>query len=90
MVASMFQGFPGGAGLSRSVIVDGLGGKTQVSGLIASFMVLLTFLFLGPLFKTLPNACLAAIIVITLKKMVKRIYTELPKIYRKSKIEGVY
>jgi hypothetical protein len=89
VVASCFQGFPGCVGLSRCAILDSVGGRTQVNGIFASIIVLIVILFLGPLFESLPNACLASIIVIALKNMVMEVYTIFPKTLKKSKLEGV-
>lgn len=55
IIAGVFEGFPGCVGLSRCVILDGVGGKTQVYGIFSSILILVVILFLGPLFKTLPN-----------------------------------
>jgi MFS superfamily sulfate permease-like transporter len=88
IVSSFFGGFPGCVGLSRCVIFDGVGGRSQVNGIFASVLILIVILFLGPVFKTLPNACLAAIIVIALKKMALEV-TIFPSILKRSKMEAV-
>ena len=55
IVSSLFKGFPACVALSRMAILDGVGGKTQVFGLVSSSFVLIVCLAVGPLFKTLPN-----------------------------------
>jgi MFS superfamily sulfate permease-like transporter len=60
-----------------------------VSGIFSSILVLIVILFLGPFIETLPKACLASIIVVALKNMVIEVFTELPKIMKKSKLEAV-
>ena len=55
MVTSFFQGFPACVALSRSAILDGVGAKTQVFGLVSSVLMLIVCLAAGPLFKTLPK-----------------------------------
>lgn len=55
VIAGVFKGFPACVGLSRCVILDGVGGKTQVYGIFSSILIVVVILFLGPLFKTLPN-----------------------------------
>jgi MFS superfamily sulfate permease-like transporter len=55
LVTSFFKGFPSCVALSRSAILDGVGGKTQVFGLVSSVLMLIVCLVVGPLFKTLPN-----------------------------------
>jgi MFS superfamily sulfate permease-like transporter len=89
IVASAFKGFPGCVSLSRCVILDGVGGRTQVSGIFSSILVLIVTIFLGPFIQTLPKACLASIIVVALKNIVIEVFTELPKIMKKSKLEAV-
>jgi high affinity sulfate transporter 1 len=61
--AGLLQGIPVGAGASGSAVNERAGARTQVSTLTASFLVVLTLLFLTPLFGGLPEAVLAAIIV---------------------------
>ncbi len=55
IVASFFQGFPSCVGLSRSVILDSIGSRTQVTQIIASVLVFVVILAIGPLFSSLPN-----------------------------------
>ncbi len=61
--AGLFGGFPVDASLSQSATATEAGSHTQVSSLVTSGFVLLTALFLAPLFETLPNAVLAAIVM---------------------------
>lgn len=70
IVASFFNGYPGCVALSRCIIADGIGVKTQVVGLISAIIMLIVILALGPLLATLPNCVLAALIVIALIKKV--------------------
>jgi MFS superfamily sulfate permease-like transporter len=56
--------------------------------LIASILVLIVCLAIGPLFSTLPKACLAAIIVVALKNMLLQIL-QVPQLYKTSKLEAV-
>jgi hypothetical protein len=41
----------------------------KIVGLLASIVVLIVILAVGPVFRTLPNSCLAAIIVTAMKNM---------------------
>ena len=59
----LFQGFTVDASLSTTATADSTGAKTQLSGLITSLFLLLTVLFLGPLFTNLPQAVLGAIVI---------------------------
>ena len=57
------QGFVVDGSLSRSAAADGAGGKSQMTSLLLAVFVFVTILFLTPLFRTLPEATLAAIVI---------------------------
>jgi SulP family sulfate permease len=61
--SGLFQGIPVSTSLSASSVADGSGAKTQVASLATGAMVVLTMLFLAPLFSDLPKSVLAAIII---------------------------
>ena len=65
IVGSFFQAYPVTASFSRSAISNDVGGKTNLYALFTVFMVVLTLLFLTPLFYYLPNAVLASIIMVS-------------------------
>lgn len=68
--AGLFQGFAVDASLSRSATADAAGVKTQASNLLALALVLITIVALSPLFQNLPDAALAAIIVVSVAGLV--------------------
>lgn len=69
-VISAFLGcYPCAVSLSRSSVQEKAGGQTQVSALIASAIVIAVMLAAGPLFRTLPNCILSAVIIVALKGM---------------------
>ncbi|XP_055881917.1 prestin-like isoform X4 [Biomphalaria glabrata] len=72
IVSSFFSAFVSAASLSRSLIQEDVGGRTQVTGLVSSTLLLIVLLVVGPYFKTLPNCVLAAIILVALKGMFKQ------------------
>uniref|UniRef100_A0AAY4AAT5 STAS domain-containing protein n=1 Tax=Denticeps clupeoides TaxID=299321 RepID=A0AAY4AAT5_9TELE len=76
MVGGFFQCFSVCSSMSRSLVQDSTGGKTQVSmaGVSAAVIVLVTVLKLGPLFQQLPKAVLSAIVCVNLKGMFKQYY----------------
>ena len=43
------------ASLSRSLIMENVGGRTQASGIITSSILLVVLLWLGPVFEVLPK-----------------------------------
>ena len=69
--AGLFQGLPIGASLSNSAASDAAGGKTQVAGIVAALATILVALFLTPLFFNLPEAALAAIVIVAVSGMFK-------------------
>jgi sulfate permease, SulP family len=56
-------GLAGGGSLSQSAVNDGAGARSEVSPLVAAVLILVTVLVLTPLFKDLPEAVLAALII---------------------------
>ena len=64
MVGSLFKAYPSTSSFSRSAINEESGAKTGMAALISVVMVVLTLLFLTPLFYYLPKAVLAAIIIV--------------------------
>lgn len=64
IVASFFQSYPTTGGFSRTAVNDQAGAKTGVAPIVSALVVGLTLLFLTPLFYYLPNAVLAAIIMV--------------------------
>jgi MFS superfamily sulfate permease-like transporter len=67
VISSFFQCYPSAGSLSRSVVQEGSGGKTQLVGGFSSLVLGSVLLALTPLFQSLPMACLAAIIIVNLK-----------------------
>ncbi len=61
--SSVFQGIFNNGSLSKSPVNDGAGARSQVSSLAQAGFVLLTLLFLAPVFSKLPEAVLGAIII---------------------------
>lgn len=62
--SSFFQSFPTMGGFARSAVNDQSGAKTGLASIISAAIVILTLLFLTPYFYYLPNAILAAIIMV--------------------------
>ncbi|CAF0735662.1 unnamed protein product [Brachionus calyciflorus] len=67
VIGSVFSCFPTAASLSRSSLLESMGGHSQLASLFSSVIILIVIMWLAPLFKTLPTLCLASIIVVTLK-----------------------
>ncbi|NVN92391.1 MAG: SulP family inorganic anion transporter [Desulfuromonadales bacterium] len=64
LAGCFFHGMPGGGGTSQTAVNQGAGGRSQISGLVTAAVVMATLLFLAPLFELMPNATLAAVVII--------------------------
>jgi sulfate permease, SulP family len=69
--AGLFQGFPVNGGISRSAINDQAGAQTGMASIISAATVILTLLFLTPIFFYLPSVVLASIIMVSVVNMIK-------------------
>lgn len=67
--AGLFGGFAIGVSLSKSAANDEAGASTQVAGIVAAAITIVTALALTGLFTNLPEAVLAAIVVFAIRKM---------------------
>ncbi|MDR2140169.1 MAG: sulfate permease [Tannerella sp.] len=64
LVTPLFGGIPVTGAIARTMTNINNGGRTPVAGLIHAVVLLLILLFLGPLTKHIPMACLAGILVV--------------------------
>ncbi|XP_034433773.1 prestin isoform X1 [Hippoglossus hippoglossus] len=87
-ISSFFQTFAISCSMSRSLVQESTGGKTQIAGLLASLMVLLVVVAVGFVFQPLPQTALAAIIMVNLLGMFKQ-FRDIPNLWRTTKIELV-
>ncbi|XP_035380239.1 solute carrier family 26 member 6, like isoform X1 [Electrophorus electricus] len=87
-VGGFFQCYSVCASMSRSLIQETTGGRTQMAGIASSVIVLVTMMKLGSLFQELPKAVLAAIVFVNLKGMFKQ-YTDIVTLWRRNKIDLV-
>lgn len=83
--AGLFQGFSIGASLSKSAANDAAGGKTQMAGITAAIFTALVALFFTPLFFNLPEAALAAIVIVAVSGMIK--IEEFRRLYQLRRVE---
>ena len=61
--SGLFGGMIAAGGMSASAVKEGAGARTQVSNLVAWAVTIITIMFLTPLFTSLPEAVLAALII---------------------------
>lgn len=85
-ISSFFHTFAITCSMSRSLVQESTGGKTQIAGLLASLVVLLVVVAIGFVFQPLPQTALAAIIMVNLLGMFKQV-RDIPSLWRTSKIE---
>ncbi|MEG0796646.1 MAG: sulfate permease [Odoribacter sp.] len=64
IITPFFGGIPATGAIARTMTNINNGGRTPVAGLIHAFVLLLILLFLGPLTKHIPMACLAGVLII--------------------------
>ncbi len=83
MVGSLFQSYPVTSSFSRSAIYYEANPRTNLATLFTAVMVLLTLLFLTPLFYYLPNAVLASIIMVSVYGLVDSGYARILWKFRK-------
>jgi SulP family sulfate permease len=63
VAAGLFGGYPVTGGFSRTAVNDAAGARTPLASIVTAGIVVATIAFLTPLLSLLPNAALAAIIV---------------------------
>ena len=64
IASPLFGGIPATGAIARTMTNINNGGKTPVAGIIHAVILLLIFLFLMPLAKYIPMACLAGVLVV--------------------------
>ncbi len=85
LAAGLSQGFVVDGSLSKTASADDAGQKTQVAALIDAGLLLLTILFLTPLFHDLANATLGAIVVFSVSSLIN--FSKLKRLYRVDKAD---
>ena len=70
VLGAFFQSYPTTGGFSRTAVTEQSGGKTPVTAWIAATVVALTLVLLTPLFHHLPNAVLAAVVLVAVAGLV--------------------
>ena len=64
VAAGFFQGFPVSASTSRTAVAEAAGGKSQLVGVVGAVAIVVLLLFAGGLTTNLPQASLAAIVIV--------------------------
>jgi high affinity sulfate transporter 1 len=63
LAAGLFQGFAVSTSASRTAVAERAGAKSQLTGVVGAVLILLMILFLPGLFRNLPDAALAAVVI---------------------------
>jgi sulfate permease, SulP family len=87
IVSSLTQGFPVSGSFSRSAVNMNAGAKTGLSSVITAAFVLLTLLFLTPLLFHLPQAALAAVIIMAVIGLIN--FTAIKHAWEANKHDGI-
>ncbi|WP_170110451.1 SulP family inorganic anion transporter [Flavilitoribacter nigricans] len=69
IAGAFFQALPTSSSFTRSAVNSEAGGKTGMSSVFTAILVALTLIFLTPLFYYLPNAVLAAIVLLAVRSL---------------------
>ncbi|NXE88118.1 S26A6 protein, partial [Menura novaehollandiae] len=85
-LGGFFQCFAISCSMSRSLVQESTGGNSQLAGVIASLVILVTILKIGELFRDLPKAILAAIIIVNLKGMFKQ-FSDLSMLWKSNRVD---
>jgi sulfate permease, SulP family len=85
LAAGLGHGFPVSGGMSQSLVNEGGGARTPVSGLVAAGITLVVTLSLAGLLRDLPQAVLAAIVLMAVTGLFK--LSELRRLWRFSRAE---
>ena len=84
--AGLSNAMPVTGGLSRSIVNFDAGAETPAAGAITALMIAVALIFLTPLLHFLPNATLAAIIVVAVASLLD--FRALPRTFAYSRADG--
>jgi high affinity sulfate transporter 1 len=85
LLAGLFQGYPVAGGLSQSAVNERGGARTPLSLVFASAAICCVLLLLTGLFRTLPDAVLAAVVLAAVKGLID--LRELAHLWRVSRLD---
>ena len=71
LAAGLGRGFPVSGGMSQSLVNEGGGARTPLSGAIAAGIILVVVLFFSDLLRTLPQPVLAAVVLVAVAGLFK-------------------
>jgi high affinity sulfate transporter 1 len=63
LAAGLFQGFPVSTSASRTAVAERAGARSQLTGVVGAALIILMIVLLPGLFRNLPQAALAAVVI---------------------------
>ncbi|XP_062992010.1 LOW QUALITY PROTEIN: testis anion transporter 1 [Elgaria multicarinata webbii] len=84
--SSLFKNFAVSCAMSTTVVQEKTGGKTQLAALIGVSLMLVAVLKLGYFFQFLPNAVLAAIVLVNMFPFLEK-FMDVPFLWRQDKYD---
>ncbi len=87
IVSALSSGFPVTGGLSRSVVNFDAGASTPLAGTFTAVGISVTALYFTPLFESLPQSVLAAIIIVAVSSLID--CKTIIKVWKESKSDGL-
>uniref|UniRef100_A0A3B5PWX5 Solute carrier family 26 member 6 n=1 Tax=Xiphophorus maculatus TaxID=8083 RepID=A0A3B5PWX5_XIPMA len=85
-IGGCFRCYAVASSMSRSLVQESTGCKTQIAGMVSSVIVLITVLKIGSLFEDLPKAVLSTIVIVNLRGMFKQ-FTDMPMLWKSNKVD---
>uniref|UniRef100_A0A3B5LRZ3 Si:ch211-117c9.2 n=1 Tax=Xiphophorus couchianus TaxID=32473 RepID=A0A3B5LRZ3_9TELE len=85
-IGGFFRCYAVASSMSRSLVQESTGCKTQIAGMVSSVIVLITVLKIGSLFEDLPKAVLSTIVIVNLRGMFKQ-FTDMPMLWKSNKVD---
>jgi len=86
-IGAAFTGaFPVTGGLSRTLVNDNAGAQTPLASVITAALIAITALWLTPLFRNIPHAALAAILIVAVAKLFDP--NAFPRLWKYSRADG--
>jgi len=70
LAAGLGRGFPVSGGMSQSLVNEGAGARTPVSGLVSAALVLMVALFFSDALRNLPQPVLAAVVLMSVPGLI--------------------
>ncbi|XP_046902936.1 sulfate transporter [Hypomesus transpacificus] len=87
ILPSFFRCFTTSAALTKTLVKESTGCKTQLSGLVTALVLLLVLLLIAPLFYSLQKCVLAVIIIVNLSGALRK-FKEFPQMWHVNRVDA--